>query len=347
MKQVIYSKILPIILIATLFIGGLCVNVPINAYAEEYNSLFIIDKEYIVDGQIIDNPNVRNMDGENYTLEDSEELMRKRAAALLVNDLELVNYYSQELECMGVSELTYDEVIELTGVLPHMENVPVTADYEYVNTGVYNTTYTSIYVDGDDKGIMRISFSPNKNSYLYYEDVATEWAREQNKIDWKQILKVTGEAVAGSTPIYGSYVSISTALASIWDTLSNVQDTSVEYDYEATQNMHYFYKWDDSTQGWVMFARTSFISYAVAYEFNTVVYDGTNSRPVKSTSPDYAADLYHEEYLDAKSLYLLSNGVGVNEDYVMEYLNIYGINSEYIPVINRRLNIPETPGICE
>lgn len=343
MKKKLFTKLLAITLVCVMLVMSM------GAYSGDYQKKsikYILSEEEIMNGK--DSRTVsQNIEGEKYTVEESNEVFLKRAEAVARGYNELEKHYSTELKKMGVNEVSYEKAMVLTN---NFNDIETARSADYTKYGKFETTYYTINYNGESERIMRMSFTPLRpESNMWHTNDAIENVYNAGILRYLNAINITAEYAVGLIPVGGKLLSLAVTLKNLGMDLiasSEIDYISSKYDYDAVHNVHFYFYWSDVIGQWASFANTSFVGYAATHTLKSLKVDGINGLPIRQ-STDFSGTLYNALYDDDEALYekFMNYELSVH-DLIIDRFIIEGIKGEKAPVINIRLKKPTYPGEC-
>ncbi len=278
-----------------------------------------------------------------YTINDVDSVMDELNQAIISKDEIRIKELEQELSDMSVDEISYKDMLELTGNdIPNQKSIVMNQD-----NIIFNKVQASMSVDGESVKFMRIYARPQPGAYMYHEGVASKNITTNHTAQAIDFIRILGEFALGFTD-FGTIISVYNALKDCITTLkpsSNITRINADYVYTCAENTVFIYYYNERIGTWTQIANSSNLAYSVTAIVKNVYVNGNNTLP-KHTSIDYNGSLKHDKYNVAVYLYRNRFDSDILTRTQFETFDITGVSGSQNPYVKLPMLQPEIPALC-
>lgn len=311
----------------------LCLAAP--ASAMQLKDTVGTDEEYVISSS---DSKVRS----TVSISDVDELMKEYSNAVVSEDMDAVTRLDQELYEMGVRDVSFSDIIQMTGDA----DTPMTLAAS--DNITFKTAYSEIIVNGETKEIMRIYATPTKGCEMYHRGTAEGSTVVVNTAaNALHVCKVWGLWALGNVKKYGPVISF---FAAFYDSISglekdtNVHSMDANYIYTCAENTVFLY-FKNSIGTWTHIGTSNYLAYAVTYVLDSYVIDGVITRP-SQISHDYSGNLSVSGYNDASAIYKQWLSGGPYTSLQFRTFDIGQAANVNVSIVTLNLLCPLLPGNC-
>lgn len=196
-----------------------------------------------------------------YTINDVDSVIDELNQATISKDEIRIKELEQELSDMSVDEISYKDMLELTGNdIPNQKSIVMNQD-----NIIFNKVQASMSVDGESVKFMRIYARPQPGAYMYHEGVASKNITTNHTAQAIDFIRILGEFALGFTD-FGTIISVYNALKDCITTLkpsSNITRINADYVYTCAENTVFIYYYNERIGTWTQIANSSNLAYSV------------------------------------------------------------------------------------
>lgn len=279
------------------------------------------------------------------TIQDINDLVDESAEALVQGDTNKYEELSQQLDDMGATEISLDEVLRLTGENSVVANENSPVALTAANSVSFRKSNTTFSQYGKSYNIMQITAMPSgqSNGLLYNSNTTTQTYSKSAKAGALAAVSVTATAAAGelskkvsiATTVYDIVQSVVNALK----TTSEVSDVKATYVWNVAETCTFIYVFDNNLGSYRLGARYNKATFAISTaipslkikNLNPVATIYTNKVNDAVSALHYGSIPKAVEYFNKKSTY--SGEVGT--------IKFSGLSNQVVKDV--RLVYPMTP----
>jgi len=176
------------------------------------------------------------------SVSEIDALIEQRTKALIENNQKLYDEINGSLEERGLSEVTLEEVIELTGSVPMIDGSTLSPDSldkpemdALASSATFETVYSTYVTGGRSYDVMRVYATPNGNTGTLYQTGNTSVTNSASaaantmafiKIGVSSVAGLASDTIGVVQTVYGALSGIVSQLSTT-STVTNIKATYV------------------------------------------------------------------------------------------------------------------------